>query len=425
MSAQPAPSSPSTTARTAKVVSCPACGASLTLRALGQSVMAVCPSCRSQLDVSRPDIRAIKKYHQAATRLRIPLGTRGILKGQMFEVIGAMQRSVHGFRWEEYLLFNPYIGFRWLVYSARHWNFGTMLKEHPPLSAGGKLAWRGRKYAKFDWGNPVVDWVIGEFYWRVAVGEQVNASDFIAPPLMLSLEKSKGELIWTQLEYLEAAEVEAAFHVSTPPPDSVAPNQPNPSSRALRTVLPVALLALVLAIAFQVVTARRALSYAVLDGTYSFSQPEQVYGPFTFDAPFSLNELQASAPLRNSWVELDCALVNTVTGETFQFTNAFSFYQGTDSDGPWSEGSTHDTSTIGNIPAGTYNLVVEGASGDERDQRIEQSAQLRLTHDVVPWRNFWFTVLAIIAYPLYLGIRSHLFERERWSQSDFNPYSSE
>ena len=42
-------------------------------------------------------------------------------------VIGAMARSVTiegtQYFWSEYLLYNPQIGFRWLVNSDNHWNY--------------------------------------------------------------------------------------------------------------------------------------------------------------------------------------------------------------------------------------------------------------------------------------------------------------
>jgi hypothetical protein len=389
--------------------------------------MVACPSCRSLLDTSRADIRLIKKHQLEMAKLRIPLGTRGNLRGQLFEVVGAMQRSVSGYRWEEYLLFNPYLGFRWLVFDAGHWNFGTMLKENPPPPLTGTVQYRDKRFARFQSGKPTVEWVVGEFYWRVTVGERVESSDYIAPPYMLSLEKADNEYTWTQLEYLEPSEVEAAFRVHSPTRHTVAPNQPNPAAAAIKKAVPIALATLALAIGIQVFTAIRAHSSSVTVGTYSFERDkgEHVYGPFTFDAPFSLNEIEASAGLSNSWVELDCTLVNTATGETHEFTNAFSYYYGRDSDGDWTEGGRKDTSLLTSIPAGTYNLVVEGASGDDHDQRIPQNVFLSLTHDVVPWRNFWLAVLAIVAYPLYLVFSKYTFERQRWSESDFNPYSSE
>ena len=85
----------------------------------------------------------------------------------------------------------------------------------------------------------------------------------------------------------------------------------------------------------------------------------QVFGPLELPARYSLNELTARAALDNSWVELNSTLVDTTTEESYDFTNAFSFYSGRDSDGYWSEGGNRDTSLVRSIPAGTYNLVVE------------------------------------------------------------------
>src|SRR3974390_2046266 len=91
----------------AKMVACPGCGASITLRALGQSVMVACPGCGTQIDVSRPDIRLIRKYTEQTRRLHIPLGARGKLRGQTYAVSGGMQRSASGARWEGDLLCTP------------------------------------------------------------------------------------------------------------------------------------------------------------------------------------------------------------------------------------------------------------------------------------------------------------------------------
>lgn len=44
-----------------------------------------------------------------------------------FKIIGAVARSVKfdgiKYFWHEYLLYNPMVGFRWLVHSDNHWNF--------------------------------------------------------------------------------------------------------------------------------------------------------------------------------------------------------------------------------------------------------------------------------------------------------------
>ena len=69
-----------------------------------------------------------------------------------------------------------------------------------------------------------VEYVKGEFYWRVEQGERVRAVDFVAPPLMLSQEVTDKEVNWSLGTYLTNKEVEKAFEVKgLPKPWNVAP----------------------------------------------------------------------------------------------------------------------------------------------------------------------------------------------------------
>jgi hypothetical protein len=406
---------------TVKAIQCPGCGGSITLRALGQSVMTVCPACGSQIDVSQPEIRLIKQYREQQQRLHLPLGTRGTLRGQTFEVVGAMRRGESSGSWEEYLLFNPYVGFRWLVYDTGHWSFGRMIRDTSRITFALQAHYEGHAFRKYHSGSPRVLWVVGEFYWRVRVGEIVTSSDYVAPPRMLCCEKNEQEITWTQLEYIEPEEVEAAFHITSPPRQWLAANQPNPAAARLRALIPTMLIAIAATLLVQIGTAMHARDTTLPVGTYDMSDAGgagQVYGPFTFTTQNSVNELTASAPLNNSWVELECSLVNTTTGESYDFRNAFSYYSGVDSDGSWSEGSTHDVSLLTHIPAGTYKLIVSGSGADQAGHPPPVLIQLSLQHDVVPWRNFWLAILGILIYPGYLLYRKRAYERERWSEAD-------
>lgn len=405
----------------AKVISCPACGGTITLRALGQSVMTACPSCGTQIDVSQPQFRLIQKYRRQQQELLIPLGTRGTLQGKPYEVIGALRRSDSAGQWDEYLLFNPYVGFRWLVHDTGHWSFGQMLKDTSRLVSTLGLYFDGHALRKYHHGTPEVTWVVGEFYWRVAVGDKVYATDYMGPPWMLSCEKSDGEVTWTALEYVEPEEVEAAFQISSPERRWLAGNQPNPAVVKWRAIRPITLAALAAVFVVQIGTAIHARNKTMPVGTYDLAQAQgegHVYGPFTFDAPGSMNELTASAPLENSWVELQCSLVNVATGTSIDFTNELSYYSGIDSDGGWTEGSRQNVAELTGVPAGTYKLIVAGAGSDQAGKPLGTSVFLSLRHDVVPWQNFWLAVTAILLYPGYLLYRRHVIEKERWSEAD-------
>jgi hypothetical protein len=387
--------------------------------------MVACPSCGSEIDISRPEIRLIRKYNEQIRLLHIPLGTRGKLRGQMFEVIGAMRRVAAGYGWEEYLLFNPYVGFRWLVYDHGHWNFGQMIKDTSSVQIDRGFPYQGHLFRRFDQSAVVVDWVVGEFYWRVTSGERVQSTDYIAPPWMLSCERADGEITWTILEYIEPAEVKAAFHAQGAERRSLGTNQPNTASQQLRSVRRIALIAIGIAFVLQLLSAVRARETYEPVGRYnlvhSASDETQVYGPYAFTAGHSINRLDASAPLNNGWVELQGSLVDTDTGKSYPFVNSFQYYSGHDSDGYWSEGSSQGSVLISEVPSGMYDLVVDGSSGDQNGRPLAAYVDLGLTHDVVTWRNFWLAVLFIAIYPVYLAIRSGMSERQRWMDS---PYST-
>ena len=341
------------------------------------------------------------------------MGQRGTLRGQEYQVSGALLRRDSTGRWTEYLLFDPSCGYRWLVYDTGHWSFGVPVEDVSQLEIDASVRYEGRTYRRFRSGTSHVEQVEGKFYWEVHKGNWAYYSDYIAPPFMLTRERSGKEEVWTHLEYIEPADIDAAFGCETPPRQWVSANQPNPAGMRLRRILPTLIGAHLAAVAIQIDTVVRAREVAFPEARYEFGAAEQVFGPYSFSAPHSLNELTASASLNNSWVELDCVLVNAGTGATFDFTDELSYYSGTDSDGAWSEGNGRNTAVLSGIPAGTYNLVVEGFGADQANQPLSQPVTLQLRHDVVPWANFWLTLLTILIYPVWLLYRQRAGEKER------------
>lgn len=116
--------------------------------------------------------------------------------------------------WTEYLLYSPAKGFRWLVCNQGHWSFveSVTLTNMP---SGNSVSFKGKTYKLYDRGTAYVRYVVGEFYWRVTAGEQVDTADYIAPPEMLSFERSSAangeELNVSRGTYLAIDELEAAF----------------------------------------------------------------------------------------------------------------------------------------------------------------------------------------------------------------------
>lgn len=427
-----------------KALACPACGGSVELRAAGYSVSVVCQYCSSILDVTDPQVKLITQYNQAAAALEIPLGSRGTLRGIEWETIGYMQRSARGGgAWDEYLLFNPYHGYRWLITDGRGWSLGEQLTVTPLRDDYEKLRLGSQTYQRFyEDSTARVDYVLGEFYWRVAVGEEVVGADWARPGSMLSREKNAHEVSWTRSVLLAHREMAEAFGVrkgaSWPP----MPHQPSPNAAWLGTGFKifagVFLLLAVLILAFGGTSWTSAGRFPVApDG----SERTVTLGPIHFGHLYQRVEIRADVPtLENGWVDLDYSLVDRRTQQVYEAYGAAERYSGSDSDGPWTEGSRGSSVSVASVPAGDYDLVVDYKGNRWSSGSLYTQSYAGMPEDlgwmtplnkpevVVEVRtgalflsSFWLALI-LLGLPLLIGLIRHIqFDKARQAESDFAP----
>lgn len=233
-------------------LACPTCNAPVELAAPGQAQRYACSHCNSLLDTSGG---ALAVLGQLATRAvpGIPLGSKCTFVEGELTVIGYVQRSAgidgQWYPFEEYLLYQPKLGFRWLVQSDGHWSYVQPIAVGAVESNLVAATYDGVTFKMFQRATLRVDQVLGEFYWQVATGEQVESEDYIRPPAMLSLERAKTEESWSLSTYLTIDEVKRAFgevQLAIGPTIGKAPNQPSRASAA-GNVLALAAAALVVA----------------------------------------------------------------------------------------------------------------------------------------------------------------------------------
>ena len=115
---------------------CPGCGGPLTLRAEGVTESFACPHCGAVLDARDERHKLLARYRVKVGKAPVlPIGSRGTLRGELLEVIGVQRKSVRYYgviySWDEYLLWNPYKGFRWLVESNGHWSLLKTVQDQP------------------------------------------------------------------------------------------------------------------------------------------------------------------------------------------------------------------------------------------------------------------------------------------------------
>jgi len=459
-------------------LNCPNCAGPLELRAPDRTERVTCPNCGSLLDVSRGEYRYLKTLRPTGPPPSIPIGATAEFEGAPMTVIGFMVRSVEfeGTRyfWQEYLLYNPAVGFRWLVESDHHWSYVKTLgpAEVTEPNPGKTARYDGKTFKIFQDAWARVEHVMGEFYWRVEVGERVRATDFVRPPLMLSKEVSGGggkkgeqgelsaeEVNWSLGTYVPVKEIRKKFGVELPPPHTVAPNQPFRHKAVYTYWLLLSFVALLFGVAALVTSPRT----RVFEATYNLqpqptpgatptppagargsalseylerqrqqlqSSPARLVGSegtqVIFTDAFELRGRQnvrvsGATNVDNNWLYVAGDLINEETGLIQQFDLPIEYYYGVEDGESWTEGGKADDVTLPALPAGRYTLRLE-AQWENWNQTVPPQLSVRVEQGVPRVLNLILLLVGLSVVPFLVMLWHFSFEKRRWADSAFNPY---
>ena len=416
---------------------CPNCGGPLDLIAPDKAERVTCPNCDSILDVNQGNLTYLKALNPPPDQpdFILQIGSEGVFNGSKFRILGAVVRSVvfDGIKyfWHEYLLYEPRIGFRWLVHSDNHWNFvepinAAEVEQSGAIGSGSTVRYNGRTYKIFQDAWATVEYVKGEFYWRVEQGEVVRAVDYVSAPMMLSQEISQTEINWSAGMYLKVADVEEAFGASGfPKPWAVGPNQPFTGQFYYTWgILPLFLLLVVAVfmIPFTGVTRTVLNQELVLPPLTNATTPQQMFSQ-QFDLRANSNvRITAGAQVDNSWADLDVDLVNDQSQEVESVSIPVEYYSGSDSDGAWTEGGRTNDAVLSSLPGGKYTLRVEGTW---QNWQAQMPVSVKVEQNINRGVNFCLALFLLSIVPVLGLIRKFSFEASRWKDSMFNTSSSE
>ncbi len=405
-------------------IPCPACGGVIERRAAGDTLSLVCGHCGTLLDDDGIHATAVSKLKQAELlpTPALPLGTRGVLRGVEWMVIGALRRKTAYSTWEEILLYNPWRGYAWLTTWGGHWNFIQRLLETPDIA--GRLPEDKVDFRKYSTEDTVVSQVAGEFYWRIRIGEKSCCTDYIAPPLLRSREEypDLDEIAWSEGAYIEQYEIEKAFNAkASASPIGVFLNQPNPWIAKWKRLRTYAVIATLLLLIIQLIS-KGSSRQPIYSEQFSYQKPVSAEAmPEIVTRSFEIKQrthparVTIQAEVDNSWLGADVKLVDEGTGKSYPVSACAEYYHGHDDEGQWTEGNQRDTADIPAVPPGKYHLAIN----PDADANIQSSNySVTLEHGGVFWSNFFVSLLVIWIWPAMAGIFSGRFEAKRWADSD-------
>lgn len=381
-------------------LNCPNCGASVQLRTFGQAITVICPNCHSVLDAQDPNVAVLQKA-QSAQKVEplISLGSRGTFEGVKFEAIGFQVRTENDpddgpDSWQEYLLYNPYRGYRYLSEYNGHWNYITVLHAIPETHSETRISLKSVNFQLFTRNKAQTTYVIGEFPWTIRVGDTADTADYIAPPEMLSSETTPEETTWSQGHYTPGPEIWQAFGLpgTAPPAQGAYANQPSPYTGGIGlwgTALKMILGAFLLAIFFQGAGSDDVYHQDVTLATGATVTPE-----FNVDGHQSALQIETQNRGEQSFY-LHYSLVDQATGQARSFARSI---------------GSDDKAVVPSVKPGRYALRMEAEPPGAQ-------FSLKVSRKAGSFSLFWFVAVLLAIPPILHSLRRANAERLRWQGS--------
>jgi hypothetical protein len=417
-------------------LSCSNCGGALNLVAPDQAERVICPNCGGVHDItSEGNLKYLEALKAHGPKPLVPLGGHGKIDGNDFVVAGFMQRSVTfdiKYYWTEYLLYNPKLGFRWLVDSDDHWSYVEPVAVGDVLESPKSIVHQGKTYRIYQDAKATVEFVSGEFYWKVQVGETVRAVDYIAPPEGMSKEvsgsKKAKEVNYSHARYMPVPEVEEAFGVKDlPRPSKVGMIQPYTGGKVSDLWAMLIAAVFIVGIFLAITRPRR----EVFSQLYEFAsvaapaEPSLKNTRVVFTPQFQLSgknlEVEGYSQVTNSWVYVGGDVGNEVTGLIESFDLPIEYYEGYD-DGHWSEGNRTRKTFLSALPAGTYSMRLE-AQWDEKS--TPPPVMITVKEGVFRWTHFFLALVLVTLPAILFAFRKMKFEGARWADASFTAAGTE
>ena len=261
-------------------------------------------------------------------------------------------------------------------------------------------------------------YVDGALPWKAVVGEPFQYADLIAPPQMLSVEADGPEVEYFYGQYLKTEEVWTAFGKSEKAPPAYGVHPAQPFERG-----PVAKALMVLGLIFGLANLGLAVWSMGASGKLIFERAFSAdeYLGEALSTPFELGAakvlaLKIQAPLRDSWLALDAALVDSKEQVVEEMDADISYYSGVEDGESWSEGSSEATTFFKAPPPGSYKLILKASGGSGvSGPCTREPITVSLYQGPVLTRYFLVAFGLTFMFPFFGFLRRRLFESRRWA----------
>lgn len=421
---------------------CGGCTASLKV-SLHDSLGVVCAKCgtfhsieNNQLhDGEYRVVTIIENTYSSLYIPTIPLGTSLKLKNDVYTVSGVINKKDGSNNyWHEYFLHSEAKGYLFLSEYQGHWIILRELekREHPEIEKYLSLIhFEGKNFTLYQKYLAEVYDAVGEFPIDLNLIPKYSVREYIAPPLMLTVEylETFKEGDWFLGENLDKEELSEGLGGKIRLASKVGVGQIEPYTFYIPTtqVILISLVGVLISFVLLMVMPKTGQvifekSFTMADSTFKYHLKDgmNMANPYTTTS-FELKngnknlEFYLQAEIQNEWLEVETTLVNETTGEEYSLPLGIEYYSGVDGGESWTEGSKEAEEVLEKIPAGKYHLEITPMSSSNRS-----GFYLKIKRDVRLWGSFIFVAMLLAMYPLVQFFFERYLEKSRWMDSDYS-----
>jgi hypothetical protein len=133
------------------------------------------------------------------------------VEGTAYRIRATLVRSApddgERFTWEEHLLYKQGHPIVWLVELPDEWRLVTHVEPGAVEVRDGSVRYRGESYKKIHSGLARVDGAFGALPWKMRIGDEVTATDYGKKDVVLSIEQTAREVVWSHSVPLDESDL--------------------------------------------------------------------------------------------------------------------------------------------------------------------------------------------------------------------------
>ena len=388
-----------------------------------------CPECQTVFTKNKDDkFEYLKKQQYTFHDSILPVGAKASFKNLRYEIIGIIVKKTGGiYYWREYTLKSVSSDdYLYLSESNGHW---ILLEEDNSLTGMNQQesVFTDSNDITYDKYGTTSAEIVGAYgFFDIKIPQQnTKVLEYINPPYIISRENINGVYTYYKGVHIASSAIKEAFGVSDLPFKSgVGIVQPYFFNLYQTAIIFCATLLIIL-ISHKVMNLERS-DKEVLNEVLSFSEfknKEYLSPSFNLQGTSAPLRIDLSTPISNSWAYAGVSVVNEDTNEEIFAEKDIEYYSGVEDGESWSEGSPSENFYICGLGPGRYHLSIS-LSKEELSYNTNAISVKARWESASNW-NFGFIVITMLVIFGIIALGKRLFEKSRWSDSDYSPYETD